>query len=73
MGFFRFASRDRLAQMDADHIIAEILLRHIPHASCSECDAKPEAPSLLLWTVLKGKIYCPKCAKYQNIGPDFRK
>jgi hypothetical protein len=58
--------------MPAQHIRVADLIKHNPAASCCDCGKEAaEAPQAQVWTIWNGtKIYCPRCASSEGIGPN---
>jgi len=54
------------------YISAADLAKANPSAECCDCTLDPnDAPEKSTWTIWRnGHIYCPKCAKNENIGPN---
>lgn len=54
------------------HLTASELLRIKPKAECCDCSLEAtDANEESVWTIWhNGHVYCPKCAKYENIGPE---
>jgi hypothetical protein len=58
--------------MPAQHLPAEQLLRRKPNATCCDCGKEAaDAKETEVWTIWNDiHIYCPKCARNENVGPD---
>ena len=58
--------------MSAKHITAASLVKQMPNAECCDCSKEADAAhEEETWTIWNQKIiYCPRCARYEGIGPD---